>query len=418
MVLQMHLEYRKKLILMKKLKLLVPTLACSVVAITPLVSMTSCGDPEPDPVDPDEPEDKTVVGYTVDQNTYRIYGLNKSGEAFELEDKQIADMEGGFLVAKADGTYLYVKDGVAFDKSTGWPKTISEWMDRAADAHAFYYEIWLLGGKYKMVEPNKECRIKFDIKGIVNNSGELTSSVDCLPDIQKTEEYAELDLGNFRDLNFTAVNIEGVKATKTGSNWSVTGAEAMSFQYCHFNGLSIFNTNYLDLYGCTLDSDCIEWAPKAGSDDFEKTQYSLWVKDVDYASFSYCHFISNGKAVKLQPTGLNDVVYVFNTCDFTIGTHGGTEKIIPHGPTDKSDQDKFAVDTNNAALWAKTEAELKFSFNVYWYGITGDISEGTHDYKHHNGKIGSLDKTQWLEESDPSAGKFVNVNIVEGELPA
>lgn len=393
---------------MKKWKFLVPTLTASVLGITPLFSMTSCG------------VDKTLVGYTVDQGTYRIYGLNKKGQRFELKDEEIKKLEGGFLLTLGDESFVYVdKTGKGSDGKT-YPTTIADWMDRANEQHAFYYEIWLCGGTYNLDAPTKTSHIKFDIKGIIDNDGKTTSSINIIPGHNPDSEQqvtTDIDVGNFKQLNFSTVNIIGSKNEQQGFSWHVEGADEMTFSYCHFEGLAVFRTETLDVYGCTIDSDCIKWKDPDWSESkptgrkFSTTQYGLVVDDVNFAAFSYCDFISDGKAVKLYPSAIADPTYVFNRCSFKIGEKGiPQEDIDSEGHTGTNDQDKTALDVNTSRVITTGDSKL----HIYWYQIEGEIlSEGqTRDWKHHRAPIGGD------ESGDPKPYDKSKVDFRENELPA
>ncbi|XQP55197.1 MAG: hypothetical protein ACOQNV_00295 [Mycoplasmoidaceae bacterium] len=393
---------------MKKLKLLVPTITASVLAMTPLFSMTSCSSKE---------VDKTLAGYTVDKDTYRIYGLNKQGQRFELSDKQIKALEGGFLLTLGDESFIYVdEEGQGSDGNT-YPTSIDGWMDRAKDQHAFYYEIWLCGGEYDLDEPDNDSHIKFDIKGVVGNDGKLTSSVNIIPGHDpdgETTISTDVDVGDFKQLNFSTVNIIGSKNEKQGFGWHIEGADEMTFTYCHFDGLAVFRTEYLDLYGCTIDSDCIKWrdADPSNGRAFSTTQYGLVVDDVDFASFSYCNFISDGKAVKLYPLAKNDEpTYVFNTCTFKIGDKGipPEDHILEAG---HNDQDKSALDVNTQRVDAPEVGEDPH-LHIYWYEITGNIlGEGeTRDWKNHRAAIDGDRETSGAYDPE-------KIDFQEGKLPA
>lgn len=403
---------QKDLYRMKKLKLFIPTLILSAGAIAPLMSVTSCS--------------KEIEGYTVDQSTHHIYGLDKNNKRFKLTDKQIEDLAGGFLLTLGDESFVYIdKNGNGDDGQTYTEKSIKDFMKRASTKHAFYYEIWLLGGTYNLDAPDVTSHIKFDIKGIVNNDDEITSSVNIVPGHNPDGEQPlsdTIDLGNFRTLNFSTVNIIGSKNEKQGFSWKISGSNEMSFEYCNFYGLSVFETEYLDLYGCTIDSDCIKWG-KIASRQYDTTQYGLVVRNVDFASFSYCNFISDGKAIKLYPTGGTTEApvkptYVFNTCDFSIGPKG-----IPQGDQERepghNEQDKYAVECNNTQI-----KDLDHKLCVYWYGITGDIldhdvescADQSRDWKHHSGTVGSYDR--YNEQTKKGEYDPEKAEIKRGDLPS
>lgn len=345
---------------MKKLKLLLPTLACSAVAVVPLASMTSCGNGE---------QDTEIDHYTVSDN--KVYGVNKENEIFKLSGDQMKDLEGDYLAVLADGTVTHYD---AKDKD-GNVVNISNFIMKADEQQIWGYELYLVNGEYRFGDTidTKDTMNTFYIRGLNDYEGNKMASIYGYAGEEKTGAKGELQEVHLNQ-RMNLLQINNVKMigshfeTSGWDGWGIKGSVNMLyFMNCDFDGKASVDAHEIFFTACNFDSTTVDTTAN------DKTDYCVWLCNAQFAYFYGCNFNTIGKAIKVwhasstweDPTviGGKEIYfsqYVLNQCNFYI--KGEVPSAHEEGDENKN---CIEIDINN------NRYDATHPLFVYWKNING-----------------------------------------------
>ncbi len=237
---------------------------------------------------------------TGDHNNRRVHGhCPKCGtEDIELNDAELKELEGSFLVKNADQTFSLISDQ-ELSFYIGSHSTLTE------------FDIYPIWGTYEISTSRSQYnRANVRIHGVNDYNGNITSALDSYNNEiegEGTEGSIYYNLGI--SLYLDNMILQG---RNTSTYWGFQGGiqtDYLSCEYCTLLGQMATYSARNEFKHCHFDSTGI-------SDDPEQIDYAIWC----YAGSSLienCSFVSDGKAIKIyngQGEHLNEIY----NCTFTI----------------------------------------------------------------------------------------------------